>query len=207
MISEELEYDGKRFKNFSTLAGAYRLKAEGIKNKLHKGLTLDEAVDGLREKKQREKVIYQGVRYLNLRHLTERKNADYPTVVRLLKRGFSMEEALKGKRITGREIIYQGFEYKTIGELARTLDLAIPDIKWYLSEGYSVDQSVDMLIMRQRDDNSGNKYSSHGKEYKSLASLGRELRIKVAELRSYPYGGRDLSSIVDAILLKKKSRD
>lgn len=140
------------------------------------------------------KIVYNGKVYLSKKALCDDNNVSLTTFMKRLERGWSVDEAIKGKR---KKCCYKnkdGIEFYSYLSFCAYYNITLATCLRKLKQGYTMDEIAHKIIKRTRD-HKGNAYSSE----KEMCDF---YRIKVSTFRARRYAGWSLEDALTKPLVK-----
>ncbi len=101
-------------------------------------------------KKQSIRVDFNGVEYKSQNEMCKAFNVSPTLFLKRLERGWSLKEALTGKRPL---FTYNGVDYHTKKEISEVFDVPLNTIAWKLKHGYTYEEIVEKKTYRITDHN------------------------------------------------------
>lgn len=93
---KKLEYNGKEYKSVVELAKVAQVGYGTLKARLLSGMSVEEAVETKKDsRKQAQKIEYMGKEYPSMKRLAEEVGIKYSVFYERVKRGMSVEEAVR----------------------------------------------------------------------------------------------------------------
>lgn len=134
--------------------------------RLRKGFTVEEALQDIRHRAQKNAFKYEGKTYLSIAALAREKQMRPSRIYTRLAKGMSLEEALRGENLRGRRghpVEYGGKVYPTIRALADEQHVPYSMLARRIKEGMSPETALQPRSIEYE-----------GKSYPSIAALARE---------------------------------
>ena len=190
-MTKPITHNGLRYRSLSELAGKYGISRAALSYRLKQGMSLDEALKTKRKQNvnKRNHIEYKGQVYPSYRALSEATGADYGTMRKKIKAGYSVDEALskpRNQRVNkNSHIEYKGQVYPTYTALAEATGISYRAMLRRLKEGYSIDEAV----AKPRKQNVNKKYhiefeGEHYPTYKALSeATGVEYNTLISRIK------------------------
>ena len=151
--STKFVVEGKTYESLLDAAAHYKIHPSTLARRLRYGWTNEQAV-GLEEKPQRigsaKKVVYKGVTYPNLKHLSEAFGKNAEMLRRKIRDGQSVDEALTErveKRISAnaKAIEFNGKSYPSIQTLVDEHRVKASVFNRRIKRGWTMEQALDVV--------------------------------------------------------------
>ena len=123
-----------------------------------------------------KKVILDGKEYSSIKSLCESYGVSYAMVTQRLKRGMSLENAIKIPLKTHRngiKIVYNGKEYPSIRSLANEKNVPYHVVQMRLKKGMSIKKAIETPVGELM----GNEIIFRNKKYSSFSKLCKAFNI------------------------------
>lgn len=134
-------YKGVNYNGVSDICNAHGLCAVAFRKRLRNGQEVDQIMEEMLENTT-QPITFEGVTYKTLKSLCEANGFKYTRVVKLMKKGMVLEDAVKVKD-TDYSVTYNGKLYSTLKELGEAVGVNSKTLGKRINSGLSVEDAVN----------------------------------------------------------------
>lgn len=160
---QQIEYRGKIYNNYHSLAKELGIPHSYIYNNLDKGMSIDEIVHNYSPKSVEIK-DHLGNRFKSLKSMLDYYNITRNAYLRRVSNGWSLKEILtipvKKRREVKEYVDFKGNVFTSLSGIAKEYGVSLPTITKLLEEGKTSEEVTYQLSQKYVKDHLGNRFST-----------------------------------------------
>lgn len=167
--------DGVQYNSMTELCESYGISYSLFSSRLSNGWSVEEAL-GLEERNKSKKgtLVVEGLNgEISLAEFCRDMNVSYSVVRNRIKRGFTLEEAVTGKKLPKIEI--KGVSYKSLSEACEELKMSYYVVCMRISNGWTLEEAFNPLGRKN--------VFAFGVEYPSLKKACEHFNVNYYKVR------------------------
>jgi len=134
--------------------------------------------------KRGKSIVVDGKEYPSISDAAKAYNLSLVTVIKRMKRGWSIDEAfgIKPRGRKGKTVVVDGKEYPSISDVARACGLPVSAVRGRLRVGWDINRALEIEV----DDRHGKEKTIvlEGKEYPSISDAARAYNLSLNTVKS-----------------------